>query len=126
MLVAPYGENRRYDCVLDLGDRFVRVQAKTACLTSDKAALVAATASFAGLGPSRRRVNYRGQADVFAIYSPDLDRVYLVPVDACPGTCVRLRLTPARNGQVSRVRLAADYELRPSDSRQALKIDASD
>jgi len=116
VLVAPYGENRRYDLVLDLGDRFVRVQAKTACLTPDRRAIVAATASLAGLGPERRRVGYRGQVDLFAIFSPDTGRVYLVPVDECPGTQIRLRLTPPRNGQRKRVRYAADYELRPAQS----------
>lgn len=111
VLVAPYGENRRYDLVLDLGDRFVRVQTKTARLVPGGGALVAATASFAGLGRSRRRIDYRGQVDVFALYSPDLDRVYLVPVADCPGAEVRLRLVRARNGQQTRVRLASDYEL---------------
>lgn len=114
VLIAPYGENRRYDLVLDLGDRFVRVQAKTARLTKDGRALCAATASFAGLGAARRRVGYAGQVDVFALYSPDLDRVYLVPVDACPINEVRLRLAPTRNGQRSRMRMAANYELRVS------------
>ncbi len=114
VLVAPYGENRRYDCVLDLGDRFVRVQCKTARLTPDRAAICAATASFAGLGAARRRVGYRGQADIFAVYSPDTGDVYMVPVDAAPGSEIRLRLSPARNGQTARVRLAADYVLKPA------------
>jgi hypothetical protein len=117
VLVAPYGENRRYDCVLDLGDRFVRVQVKTARLVAGKSALVAATASLAGLGTRRHRVAYRGQVDVFALYSPDLDRVYLLPVDECPGAEVRLRLAPARNGQRARSRLASDYELRSGAGR---------
>lgn len=112
VLIAPYGENRRYDLVLDLGDRFVRVQLKTARLTPDGGALAAATTSFAGLGAARRRVGYRGQADVFALYSPDTGRVYLGPVEACPSTPVQLRLSPTRNGQAAGVRMAGDYELR--------------
>lgn len=115
VLVAPYGGKRRYDLVLDLGDRFVRVQAKTARLTKDGGALVAATTSFAGLGAARRRVAYRGQIDLFAIFSPDTGRVYLVPVDECPETQIQLRLTPPKNGQRAGVRYAADYELRPAD-----------
>lgn len=114
VLIAPFGENRRYDLVFDLGDRFVRVQVKTARLVNDGSALSAATASFAGLGATRRRAGYRGQVDVFAFYSPDTGRVYLVPCDECPETGVYLRLTPARNGQVVGVRFAADYELRPA------------
>lgn len=115
VLIAPYGENRRYDLVLDLGERFVRVQVKTAHLTRDCSAIVAATASFAGLGAARHRVSYRGQIDVFAIYSPHTDRVYLVPVEECPGTVVRLRLKPTRNGQAAGIRLASRYELRRPD-----------
>lgn len=112
VLIAPYGENRRYDLVLDLGDRFVRVQTKTARLTSDGGALVAATSSFAGLGAARRRVQYSGQIELFAIFSPHTGQVYLVPVGACPGSEVRLRLSPAKNGQTLGVRYATDYQLR--------------
>lgn len=114
VLIAPYGENRRYDLVLDLRDRFVRVQTKTARLAPDRSALIAATCSVSGLGAARRRLGYRGQVDLFAIYSPDTNRVYLVPVDECPESEVRLRLSATKNGQASGVRFAADYELRPA------------
>jgi hypothetical protein len=116
VLVAPYGENRRYDCVLDLGDRFVRVQAKTARLSPDGGALIAATASCTGHGAVRRRLTYHGQADSFALYSPDTGQVYMVPVSDAPGTAIQLRLHPTKNGQTVGVRWAADYELRRCDA----------
>ena len=33
---APFGDNRRYDLVIEAGGRFLRVQRKTASLTSDR------------------------------------------------------------------------------------------
>ena len=116
VLVAAIGENRRYDCVIDMGDRFVRVQAKTARLSPDGGARIAATANCTGHGVARRRLSYHGQADVFALYSPDTGKVYVVPVAEAPGTTIYLRLTPPKNRQAAGVRYAADYEMRPVDS----------
>jgi hypothetical protein len=56
--------------------------------------------------------DYRGEIDAFGVYSPDLDRAFLVPViDVSIRSC-SLRLVPARNRQLKGTRLAADYELR--------------
>ncbi|MEN3272892.1 MAG: hypothetical protein V7636_1653 [Actinomycetota bacterium] len=57
--------------------------------------------------------DYRGEVDAFGVYSPDLDRVYLVPVEHTATRACSLRLEPARSGQQKGIRLASDYELRP-------------
>jgi hypothetical protein len=58
-----------------------------------------------GSGP----LHYRGRVDVLAAYARELDQVYVVPVDDCPTRMASLRLTPARNNQRKRVRMAEDY-----------------
>jgi hypothetical protein len=57
--------------------------------------------------------DYRGEVDAFGVYAPDLDRVYLVPVEHTATRACSLRLAPARSGQQKGIRLASDYELRP-------------
>ena len=52
-----------------------------------------------------------GKVDVFGVYSPDTDRVYLVPANGLPRRSCYLRLTPTRNGQTAGVRWADDFEL---------------
>jgi hypothetical protein len=57
--------------------------------------------------------DYRGEVDAFGVYSPDLDRVYLVPVEHTATRACSLRLEPARSGQQKGIRLAREFELRP-------------
>jgi hypothetical protein len=42
--------------------------------------------------------NYAGEVDVFLVYCPENDRVYCIPVDACPPSrqC-SLRIAPTAN-----------------------------
>ena len=55
---------------------------------------------------------YAGQIDAFAVYCPQIERVYLVPIEAVQTTiAARLRVEPARNGQTWNVRWARDFEL---------------
>lgn len=54
---------------------------------------------------------YDGQVEEFGVYSPDLNRVYLVPIGEAPSRACFLRLEPPRNGQRRHVRWAEDFEL---------------
>ncbi len=51
------------------------------------------------------------EVDLFAIYCGELDRCILLPSTVGAGkTELRLRLTPARNGQQLCITLAADFD----------------
>lgn len=108
VILLPFGDNQRYDLVIDEGGRFVRVQCKTARLR--KGALIFHTCSsqaHKGLGTN----DYRGQVEMFGVYSPDRDEVYLVPVDEVGIGMGTLRVNPPKNGQMKGVRLAKDFLL---------------
>jgi hypothetical protein len=106
-VLVPFGEGQPYDLVVHLtGSTFLRVQCKTAwpgggcmifnCRTTDH-----------GRGPQ----SYLGLADIFGVYFPPSQAVYLVPIDAVAEFEGRLRLKPTRNNQKQRIRFAADYEI---------------
>jgi hypothetical protein len=114
---VPFGDNRRYDLVVEAGGRFLRVQCKTASLTSDRCGGQGCIRFKARSGVHESRP-YRGQADLFAAYSPDTRQVYVLPVDKVPGTDVWLRLTPARNNNQYGIRLAEDHTLEAWAARQ--------
>jgi len=59
---------------------------------------------------TKSRRPYDGQADVFAVYAPELDRLFFLPVEETPGVEARLRLEPPKNGQKKGIRMAIDYE----------------
>lgn len=58
-----------------------------------------------------RRQPYRGDVDLFAVYSPDTRQVYVLEVDQVPVTDVWMRLEPARNNQRARIRHAEEHTL---------------
>jgi hypothetical protein len=63
----------------------------------------------AGTDHGRGRLDYRGRADVLAVYVASISRVFVVPVDDCPTYTGFLRLDPPRNNQRRGVRFADDY-----------------
>jgi hypothetical protein len=115
VVLQPFGDNQRYDLVIDEGTAFTRVQCKTARL-KDGALLFDTCSSYSHRGGSKK--DYSGQADVFGVYSPDLDKVYLVPVGVVGKTQANLRLDPPRNGQKSGIRIACEFELYSSVAKR--------
>jgi hypothetical protein len=59
----------------------------------------------------RGRQPYLGLADLFAVYLPADDSVYLIPVGLIPGHLGRLRFEPTKNNQRRGVRFAAEFEI---------------
>jgi hypothetical protein len=59
----------------------------------------------------RGNQTYAGRADVFGVYCPALDRVFVVPVERAATRSTRLRLRPSRNGQVRGINEAEEYAL---------------
>lgn len=106
-VLVPFGEGQPYDLVVHLGKReFLRVQCKTAwprqgciifnCRSTDH-----------GRGPQ----SYLGLADIFGVYFPPNQAVYLVPIDAVAQFEGRLRLEPTLNNQRRKIRQAMDFEI---------------
>lgn len=105
VVLQPFGDNQRYDLVVDVEGEFLRVQCKTA-RRKGEALLFNTCSSQAHRGKGRR--DYAGQVELFGVYSPDTDRCYLVPVEEVGTTEAALRLKPSRTNSS---RLATDYEL---------------
>jgi hypothetical protein len=114
-ILVPFGENTRYDLVIDDGARLARVQCKTGRLRNG-GVLFSACSSYAH-HPNPRMVtrSYLGQIDYFAVYCPDNGSSYLIPIDdAQVKARGKLRVDPPRNNQRVGVRFAADYEIGPA------------
>ena len=108
VVLLPFGNNQRYDLVVDLGGGlFKRGQCKTALHRKGRVEFWSCSSS----GARRQRHHYRGQADVFWVYCSDLDKVYEVPVDAVGAAKVHLRTAPTSNGITKNLRWARDYEI---------------
>jgi hypothetical protein len=120
-VLIPFGENSRYDLVVEAGGRFLRVQCKTASPCGQ--GVIRFHARSVRLKDGRGGIenrSYRGQADLFGAYSPFAGQVYILAVDEVPETDVWLRLTPAKNNQQLRIRLAEDHTLAAWAARQGV------
>lgn len=111
-VLAPMTEHSRYDLVFDFGHRLVRVQCKWAPRVGD---VVRVKSRCSYHSPTRgyvRSTYTSDEVDAIAAYCHDNRRCYLLPINEISGIGhISLRLSPARNGQLAGVRMAADYEL---------------
>ncbi len=82
VVLSPFGDNERYDFVIDRGKGFERVQVKTAQLTNDCGACRFHVFSLSGSYTKIKR-GYEGEVEFFAVYNGVLDKVYLVPIEIC-------------------------------------------
>lgn len=106
-VAVPFGEGRPYDLLVDLGDRdFLRVQCKRAWPLQGCVVFNARSTDH-GRGPQ----SYIGLADVFGVYFPPTETVYLVPIEAVASFEGRLRLEPTRNNQKRLIRFATEFEI---------------
>jgi hypothetical protein len=104
---VPFGSGHPFDLAAYVAAcGFLRIQCKRAwlvkgCLTFNS------RSTDHGRGPQ----SYVGLADLFGVYFPPDDAVFLIPVEEVPGFAGRLRLEPTRNNQRKGIRLAADFEI---------------
>jgi hypothetical protein len=109
---VPFGENTRYDLIIDRESVLSRVQCKTGRLRHG--VIRFSTASTYGHLPSPREVRrtYQGQIDYFGVFCPETRGVYLVPIeDVQTRAGAYLRVEPTRNAQRRRIRFAADFQI---------------
>jgi hypothetical protein len=107
-VVVPFGQNQRYDLVLDLGSSFLRVQCKTGRLRNG---CIEFKAHSVRVNTRRTFIrDYNGEVELFMVHCPETGGIYAIPVDEAR-THGTLRIDPTANGQSKRVRWARDYEL---------------
>jgi PD-(D/E)XK endonuclease len=104
MVYLPFGDGSPYDLLVDSGHALIKVQVKCGRIRDECIAF-----NSCGTDHGRGRMSYEGRADVFGVHAPQIDRVFIVPVEGCARFQARLRLTPPRNNQQRRIRFASDY-----------------
>ena len=105
---TPLSDHGRSDLVLEIAGRLWRVQCKWGRLGPGGDVVVVHVGG-SWLSPSGyvRSTYAETEVDLFGIYCADLDRSFLLPIDLVAGKHeIRLRLTPARNGQQACTTLA--------------------
>jgi hypothetical protein len=104
----PLGDER-YDLILDVRPRLIRVQCKWACRHDDVIVVRLYSARRAREG-LRRTFYSRDEIDAFAAYCDDTESCYFFDLDDIAQYEMRLRLGPTRNNQAKGVKWASDYD----------------
>ena len=103
-------EGGRYDLILDLRPRLVRVQCKWAPRYGEVVVVRCYSTRRNRDGLVRRKYS-ADEIDAFAAYCPDLDRCYFLPFELFDGwRQIQLRLGPSKNNQTLGINWASDFE----------------
>jgi hypothetical protein len=77
-VLLPFGENTRYDLVIEEGGSFSRVQCKTGRLREGSIRFPVCSCYGHHRNPVTARRSYHGQIDSFAVFCPETGGVYLI------------------------------------------------
>ena len=114
----PFGENQRYDMVIDNGSRLFKVQCKSAYKEQGREGVIVFQTCSCWKGG---RKDYVDEIDLFAIYSDDTGKVYIVFIDEAPsGSTMTLRYQTPKNNILKNVNWAFDYEFEKRKSELGL------
>jgi PD-(D/E)XK endonuclease len=107
----PITEGERYDLILDIGFRLLRVQCKWAALHGEVLHVRCCSARRGAGARILNRPDTTDEVDAFAAYSVDLDQCFLLPPELwAERRLLHLRVTPTRNNQRRRINWARDFE----------------
>lgn len=108
VVLLPFGDNQRYDMVVESAGQFVRIQCKTGRMRGSASFSFKVCSTYAHRGRPQR--TYSGDAEFFAVYLPDNGQVYMIPVGEVGVSEARLQLVGSRkNGRVAERYLLKDW-----------------
>lgn len=105
IVLQPFGDNERYDLVIDRGNGFETIQVKTGRAT-DNGCFTFNSYSTVGRVGNGVATSYRGEVDYFAVVFNE--NVYLISVDEVPVGKPYMRLESSTY-ELTKCRWASDY-----------------
>ena len=109
-VLTPYGDCQRYDFVVEINDKFYRIQSKTANDTyiNEGYIVFRCDNTTTKNGKIVHHSYDENEIDYFSTFYDG--QCYLIPVNECSRE-KRLRFTTPKNGQTKGITFASEYEL---------------
>ena len=109
-VLMPFGDNQRYDFVVEDAGNFLRIQCKTGNMKKGSVVFPTCSSSVHRGGPRR---TYEGEVDFFGVYCRETEECYLVPIAELAGRDreASLRVDEPKNGQKVGIRRARDFKI---------------
>lgn len=106
----PFGDGCRYDLVVDEDGKLKKMQCKTGCLKNGVIRVLVSSPTRKTKDKGWGMKDYKGEVDVFGVYCPQNDKVYIVPADEVGKNAISLRVGDAKKLRKD-IRWAKDYEM---------------
>ena len=108
VVLIPFGNNQRYDLVVDKGFGFLKAQCKSATIRNGCVCFAACSTN----GFTGKSQNYKGQIDMFLVYCKEINKYYEVPVDDIGVKTGYLRIEPLKRTEKGcSIKWAENYEI---------------
>lgn len=112
LVSIPFGEDSRYDFIVDINNKLYRIQCKTCSEILDNDNVVAIQFKTCRQSGGRAKANIRTQytKDEIDYFATSYNKkCYIVPVDECSNSKT-LRLVPPKSGQIKGITFLHDCE----------------
>lgn len=105
----PFGESSGADLIADMGGDLKRIQVKSSRMESGSIVAELSRTNMKS-GGANRSYYTEDEVDIFIVYSPEMDEVYLVNYEDAAKTRITLRVSEPDNPHPS-IRWASEYRL---------------
>lgn len=106
----PFGDNARYDLILDTTQELLRIQIKTATECTDTNDTFLVKTCSTGINQHQNKIKSYTKEEVDYIGTFIKGKVYLIPIEECGKKEKRLRFAPPKNNQNAKCNMAQEYE----------------
>lgn len=104
----PYGENSRYDMIVDVDGQLIKVQVKTSSSKTENSISFSCRSSHVNCSGTINVKYTKEEIDYFATFWEG--QCYLIPVSEC-STQKTLRFEVPKSGQIKGISFASNYRL---------------
>jgi hypothetical protein len=106
----PFGDNERYDLIIDNGQQLEKAQVRKAS-KRDNYIVFKCYSNHRSEGEIKRDTFEESEIDCFLVWYQEKEKIYKVPIEESPKTEMRLRLRRTENNQRKNVNWADDYKI---------------
>lgn len=104
----PFGDNERYDLIIDDDGELSRAQVRKAA-KRDGYIVFKCYSNHRSSGNIKRENFSDTEIDCFLVWYQEENKIYRIPIEETPKTEMRLRLDDAENNQKKKLNWASDY-----------------
>lgn len=110
-VLLPFGDNRRYDLLVDIDGKFIRVQCKTGYQQNGCVKFATRSVYRGKNGVIVKRQYTKEEIDFIMVYSREHDKTYIVPVEKLAKGIMALRVEETKDRtNYKHIKWAKDYE----------------